>query len=99
MYFEHEYIVKVKGNSDKAIIADIKDQIEIGIYCQLGNDIPDMEIDVKAKNLYYKVENGELKNGFFWEPFFSTFYFVKRFKYVEKLKNMLTFIFKCVIIK
>ena len=65
MYFEHEYIVKVKGNSDKAIIADIKDQIEVGIYYQLGDDIPDMEIDVKAKNLYYKVENVELKNGFF----------------------------------
>lgn len=65
MYFEHEYTVKIKGNSDKAIIADIKDQIELGIYYQLGDDIPDMEIDVKAKNLYYKVENTELKNGFF----------------------------------
>lgn len=65
MYFEHEYVVKIKGNLTKAIIADIKDQIELGIYYQLGDDIPDMEIDVKAKNLSYEVENTELKNGFF----------------------------------
>lgn len=57
MYFEHEYIVKVKGNSDKAIIADIKDQIELGIYYQLGDDIPDMEIDVK-EIFTHKDENG-----------------------------------------
>lgn len=57
MYFEHEYIVKVKGNSDKAIIADIKDQIELGIYYQLGDDIPDMEIDVKDTS-------NKGKNGF-----------------------------------
>lgn len=59
MYFEHEYIVKVKGNSDKAIIADIKDQIELGIYYQLGDDIPDMEIDVKDTS--NKDENGFTK--------------------------------------
>lgn len=59
MYFEHEYIVKVKGNSDKAIIADIKDQIELGIYYQLGDDIPDMEIDVKDTT--NKDENGFTK--------------------------------------
>ena len=59
MYFEHEYIVKVKGNSDKAIIADIKDQIELGIYYQLSDDIPDMEIDVK--DTPNKDENGFTK--------------------------------------
>jgi len=59
MYFEHEYTVKIKGNSTKAIIADIADQIELGIYYQLGDDIPDMEIDVKDTT--NKDENGFTK--------------------------------------
>lgn len=56
MYFEHEYTVKIKGNSTKAIIADLVDQIELGIYYQLGDDIEEMEIDVKE--IIHKDDNG-----------------------------------------
>ena len=59
MYFEHEYTVKIKGNGTKAIIADIVDQIELGIYYQLGDDIEDMEIDIKETP--YKDKNGFTK--------------------------------------
>lgn len=59
MYFEHEYTVKIKGNGAKVIIADIVDQIELGIYYQLGDDIEDMEIDVKE--ILHKDENGFTK--------------------------------------
>lgn len=59
MYFEHEYTVKIKGNSTKAIIADIVDQIELGIYYQLGDDIEEMEIDIKETT--NKDENGFTK--------------------------------------
>ena len=59
MCFEHEYTVKIKGNSTKAIIADIVDQIELGIYYQLGDDIEEMEIDVKE--ITHKDENGFTK--------------------------------------
>lgn len=64
MYFEHEYTVKIKGNSSKAIIADIVDQIELGIYYQLGDDIEEMEIDVKET--IHKDNNGMVnyENGF-----------------------------------